>query len=725
MSEEPVGVSCIIVFIIEIFLKLWDVVSFPVYLLFQHTPASEEERTWARIVEHKDTEITIRAVPMTNKTKEDMKACKEEINTMDKLFTYSCGKYSSKQCLGTREVLGETVERQVDGKEFIKLQLGDYTWLTYTNLNTKADQMGRGLRELGVEPLNNIVLYANTCADWMVTALASFKHSLAVVTIYTNLGEEGVEHGISQTEARTVVVGQEHLPRLLSVLPRCPSVKNVIIIPNHNPATKPTLSGVSFHLFPEVISLGSSSTLPPHPPHPSTTAIIMYTSGSTGTPKGVVLTHQNLVQAIHCLLPTAGNAVQPIRSTDCYIAILPLAHVMELLAENMMMVLGIPIGYSSPKTFTDTGSGVAKGSLGDASVLKPSLVCVVPLLLDTIYKGIKNKISAKGPFVRQLLNMCIRYRIEWVKKGQDTPIMNLLIFRKMKALVGGNVRTMISGGAPLAPDVQEYVRACLGVTLLQGYGLTETCGTACIPDTGDLSTGRVGPPLQEVDIRLVNWEEGGYMVSDQCGPRGEVVIGGDHLAKEYYKMPEKTKEEFYMDGGKRWFRTGDIGHMMTNGTIKIIDRKKDLVKLQCGEYVSLGKVESLMKIHPAVENICVCADPMEDHTVALVVPGQGYLDMLAKELGLEGLSREGLCSQEDVVARILSVMQAHGTAQRLVRFEIPRAVYLVAEPWTPESGLLTAAMKLKREYVRAVYREQIGELYAGNNNAGGSKNMNS
>jgi len=723
MSEEPISLSYILVFIMEILLKFWDIVSLPIYLLFQHTPASETERTWAKIVEHKDTEITIRAVPMVNKVKEDMKGCKEEINTMDKLFNYSCGKFSSKQCLGTREVLGETEERQVDGKEFIKLQLGDYSWLTYTDLNIKAEQMGRGLRELGVEPLDNIVLYANTCADWMVTALASFKHSLAVVTIYANLGEEGVEHGISQTKARTVVVGQEHLPRLLSLLPRCPTVKNVIIIPNHNPAPKPTSSDVSFHLLPEVISLGSSSTLPPHPPHPSTTAIIMYTSGSTGTPKGVVLTHQNLVQAIHCLLPTAGKAVQPIRPTDCYIAMLPLAHVMELLAENMMMVLGIPIGYSSPKTFTDTGSGVAKGSLGDASVLKPSLVCVVPLLLDTIYKGIKNKVAAKGPFVRQLLNMCIRYRMKWVKRGQDTPIMNLLIFSKFKAIVGGQVRTMISGGAPLAPAVQEYVRACLGVTLLQGYGLTETCATACIPDSGDLSTGRVGPPLQEVDIRLVNWEEGGYMVTDQCGPRGEVVIGGEHLAKEYYEMPEKTKEEFYHDGGKRWFRTGDIGHMMTDGTIKIIDRKKDLVKLQCGEYVSLGKVESLMKIHPAIENICVCADPTKDHTVALVVPGQGYLDTVAKELGLEDLSRDSLCSHEDVVAGVLSVMVAHGTAQRLVRFEIPRAVFLVSQAWTPESGLLTAAMKLKREDIRAVYREHIGELYEGNNNAGGIKNM--
>ena len=206
--------------------------------------------------------------------------------------------------------------------------------------------------------------------------------------------------------------------------------------------------------------------------------------------------------------------------------------------------------------------------------------------------------------------------------------MNFLIFRKFRAIVGGNLRVLLSGGAPLAPDCHNFCRTLLGINLLQGYGLTETAATACIPDGSDLSTERVGGPLQEVDIRLVDWQEGGYTVTDQQGPRGEVVIGGGHVAKEYFGMPDKTEEEFFTDNGKRWFRTGDIGQMMPNGTIKLIDRKKDLVKLQLGEYVSLGKVESLLKIHPAIENICVVADSNQSHTVALVVPALPYLQDL-------------------------------------------------------------------------------------------------
>lgn len=222
--------------------------------------------------------------------------------------------------------------------------------------------------------------------------------------------------------------------------------------------------------------------------------------------------------------------------------------------------------------------------------------------------------------------------------------------------------------------------------------------------------------MQEVDIRLVNWDEGGYTVTDTQGPRGEIVIGGGHVAKEYYDMPEKTAEEFFNEDGKRWFKTGDIGQMMQDGTIKIIDRKKDLLKLQGGEYVSLGKVESLLKIHPAIENICVSGDSSRSHTVALVIPGQGYLDTLAEKLGKGKVEREALCRDEEVVADILSVVARHGAQQKLQKFEVPKAVFLVKEPWTPESGLITAAMKLKRKAIEAAFAREIVEMYSGNNN---------
>jgi len=527
-----------------------------------------------------------------------------------------------------------------------------------------------------------------------------------------------VEHGITQTEAATVFVSQELVPRLLAVLPKIPSVTNVIVIPSHAPAPLPCdTERVTFHEFEAVVSAGASSSAHCSPPNPSDTAIIMYTSGSTGVPKGVVLTHANLMQAVYCILPTATEAIMPMTDEDCYIAILPLAHVLELLAENMCLVLGMPIGYSNPKTFTDAGTMVAKGSKGDATELKPTVVALVPLVLDTIYKGIRAKVASRGAFFAELVELCYQYRLKWVRRGHDTPVMNLLIFKKFRAAVGGKVRVLLSGGAPLAPDAHDFCRTCLGIKLLQGYGLTETCATACIPDSGDLSTGTVGPPLQEVDIRLVNWEEGGYTVTDTQGPRGEVVIGGGHVAKGYYGLPEKTNEDFFNDHGKRWFRTGDIGQMMPNGTIKIIDRKKDLVKLQGGEYVSLGKVESLLKLHPAVDNVCVFARPTETYCVALVIPAQAWLEQAALRLGRGALDREEACLDRAIVQDLTKALFEHGLSQKLQKFEIPLRLHLVAEPWTPESGLITAAFKLKRKSLEIAYQEDLAWMYSqGDNN---------
>jgi len=722
-------VSSFVIGCLRAILFVWDVVTYPVYAVLQRPwkKKSMIMKTRARIVSHQATEITIRAVPKVSKITDEMKAYPEEINTMERLFNFSYKKYTNKPCMGTREVLGEVREKQADGKVYTKLQLGDYVWMDYVQLNSRAEQFGKGLRELGIKPREKIVLYANTCADWMVSAVAAFKHSLAVVTIYTNLGEEGVEHGISQTDATAIVVSQDLLPTLMSVLPKCPSVHHVIIIPDHNATpTPPPEYLITFHKVSDVVALGSTSSIPSSPPDPQDSAIIMYTSGSTGVPKGVVMTHRNLIHAMFSLVPTVCDSIHTAQADDKYIAVLPLAHVLELLAENVMMVMGIPIGYSSVKTFTDSGTGLAKGTKGDASVLRPTIVCVVPLVLDKIFKGIKSKVASRGQFFSKLIDMCYKYRLKWIRSGHDTPIMNALIFKKFKASVGGNLRILLSGGAPLAPDAHDYCRTMLGITLMQGYGLTETCATGCLPDGYDMSTGRVGAPPQDVDLRLVNWEEGGYTVTDRQGPRGEIVIGGGHVAKEYYGMPEKTNEEFFMDNGKRWFKTGDVGQMMPDGTIKIVDRKKDLVKLQGGEYVSLGKVESLLKIHPAVENVCVCADSTMNYCVALVVPGQEYLESLAAELQLGNKSRENLCGEEKVVAAYVRVIAQHGKAQRLEKFEIPRAVFLVSAVWTPESGLLTAAMKLKRKALETAFSAEIVGMYSGleNNNNSETKNLN-
>ena len=217
-------------------------------------------------------------------------------------------------------------------------------------------------------------------------------------------------------------------------------------------------------------------------------------------------------------------------------------------------------------------------------------MAAVPLIIDRIYKGVLAKVEKSGSFSAKLFHFGVQYKGKWNRMGMNTPMVNWLVFRKVREMVGGNLKYIAVGSAPLASVAQEFVRTVLDLKVCQGYGLTETLGMASGQNMHDMRTGNVGPPLVDVHIKLITWKEGGYTVNDTCGPRGEIIVGGPHVAKEYYKMPEKTKEDFFDDtNGRRWFRTGDVGQFTRHGFLKIIDRKKDLVKPQGGEYISLGK----------------------------------------------------------------------------------------------------------------------------------------
>ncbi|CAH0726249.1 unnamed protein product, partial [Brenthis ino] len=688
---------------------VFDVITFPVHLLIQRPwrKRALSRQIKARIIESTSNSITVRSI--STPCELHLRLVRDGVTTMESMLRAAAARWQARPCLGTRTVLSEEDEPQPNGRVFKKYKMGDYVWRSYDEVVSEARAFGAGLRALGCAPRRNVVMFAETRAEWMLAAHGCFTQSIPVVTIYATLGDEAIAHGINETDVSTVITTHELLPKFKKILAKTPNVDTIIYMEDPLKTTSKDgyKDGIKIVAYKEVLQLGKQSNIEAVPPQPDDTAIVMYTSGSTGVPKGVVLSHRNMLATLR-----AFADAMPIRRGDRLMGFLPLAHVFELLAESLCIVGGVPIGYSTPLTMLDTSSKIMKGTKGDATILQPTCITTVPLIMDRISKGITDKVSRSGALAGAFFKWAYAYKQGWARRGYDTPLLDLLVFRKVRQLLGGRVRLMIAGGAPLAPDTHAQVRLCLCCDVVAGYGLTETTSCATVMHPMDRSTGRVGAPTTGTDIKLVNWEEGNYRVDNKPYPQGEVVIGGECVAEGYYRAADKTRADFSDEGGRRWFRSGDIAELHPDGCIKIIDRKKDLVKLQAGEYVSLGKVEAELKTCPLVENICVHGDSSRNYTVALVVPAPRPLAALAARAGLPPRPFADTCADPAVEKLVLKELADHARKCGLEKFEVPAAVKLCTEVWSPDMGLVTAAFKIKRKDIQERYKVDIKRMYA-------------
>ncbi|KAF9648046.1 acetyl-CoA synthetase-like protein, partial [Thelephora ganbajun] len=513
--------------------------------------------------------------------------------------------------------------RPVESQQPLKFA-SHYVWQTWGEIDTRRRNLGSAIEGL----FKSRAAVGTNGLDTIVD-LATSLYGKILVPLYENFGPDSIG-AVNHADLTIVFVQVHNVSALLSLSPKLPTLKIIVAMGEISPAPKEFLDAWSkqrkirvmtlaerkyffeypcddAHLVNPVEEIGAKSPIEPPTVTSETIATICYTSGTTGNPKGAILTQGALASATYS--NTCGMDVTPF-ANPVVLSFLPLAHIYGRTMELCVTLAGGKIGYS-------TGSPLR--ILEDMQVLKPNFFPAVPRLLNRIYQVIAANLEAPG-LKGALFRRAVAAKMERLKATGDYshPLWDRLVFNKVRAALGGNVALVTSGSAPLNPQVLDFLRVVLACTVLQGYGMTENCGTCtrCIPkDPTD--GGSVGFMQPVNEIKLIDVPSMGYTSEDKPHPRGEVCMRGANCFSGYYKNEQATKETIDEEG---WVHTGDIGLMDELGRLKIIDRVKNIMKLSQGEYVALEKVENVYAACPVVQQIMVHGDSMQSYLLAVIVP---------------------------------------------------------------------------------------------------------
>jgi long-chain acyl-CoA synthetase len=572
-------------------------------------------------------------------------------------------------------------ERTLEGAMLYR-DAGKWLPISSSDLRRNVAATVAVLQEWGIQKSDRVAILSENRPEWTIADFAILLLGAVTVPVYATLTPEQTAYTLRDSGATAIFVSTEAQLRKVQGILSQTQIRKIAVM-DHTISSDLAATCVLMNQFmsngpltldPQTESLARSI-------QPDDLATIIYTSGTTGISKGAMLTHGNMASNIACSL--LGFDMRPGLVS---ISFLPLSHVTARHVDLGLIYHGVTLAYcplmeNLPQTLME---------------VRPSLCVSVPRVYEKIYA--KAEMTTRGfpkrSIYRWALSVGRAHKAEILVGETPTSaswkLANKLVFSRIRDGMGGNVETFISGGAPLGRELAEWF-ATVGIRIHEGYGLTETSPVIAVNTPVHHRIGTVGKILPNLEVRIAE--------------DGEILVRGPSIFKGYWNHPEETQNAF-QDG---WFKTGDIGHIDADGYLSVTDRKKELIKTSGGKFIAPQPIENSLKLNPFVATSAIIGDK---HKFAFVIvsPNFALLETWARENNISFSSRAELIANAKVQELYDGIVEE--VNKNLARFEKLKRVLLVPDEFTPENGMLTPTMKLRRRVVEDRYRRQIDDLYA-------------
>ena len=570
--------------------------------------------------------------------------------------------------------------------------------LSFSEYKNHVEYLVNGLRKAGIAIGDKIAILAQTSKEWHLFDMATMCARCTLVPVYPTYLAHEVEFIFNHSDSVALIVeNDKQMEKVIPVLGQLKNLKLIISINDLSDETLKKFRNSCPYISMRELSRTGKEEVKIQPDYfennikdqqPDEIASIIYTSGTTGEPKGAVITQEGLVSMLMNVEKTIKGAFTP---QDKTLVFLPLSHVLGRTDSLLPLVFGWQAVYAES----------IEKLIDNLPIVKPTVMIAVPRIFEKIYAKIMEKTTTGSVVEKQVFKWAVSVAEKYFHKIDmdlsptaseilEYRLAKKLVFQKIYDRFGGKIRYFVSGGAPLSADIIKFLRYA-NLTILEGYGLTESIAPVCLNPLAKQVPGTVGRPMGDVQISFA---------SD-----GEILIRSKALMKEYYKNPEATKEALK----DSWLYTGDIGEFTSQGFLKITDRKKDLIKTSGGKYVVPQKIENMAKMKPHISQFVVIGEQRNYVTALVGIEKESFLHML------DDLNLPSDCSVSDLSRhpKVRETIQneINELNQELAQYETIKKFTIVTEEFTTEN-FLTPSLKIKRKVVSGRYKKEIEGMYA-------------